>query len=367
MSIQPPVDIAVYAGQIPPSDHEVFILNYLQPLLPYSLPLYRRCQFHRKSSKPSATGEIWIAAAVKDQNATIHDGGSVDLSRISDLPWVAAHIDLTNAGQTQVWTCATWEAQHAGENGQVENVQKSPHFIVYQRLMDALFEHIRTSHVKNLSHDPPVQWQRLRDDGKIVSLPYSRSKVLFGTIAECLWTFLDSYNSSSGSTQVTRADRPYLKYIVESEVRTLRQVKAPEGLHFAPMQEQHLQTIVDRTNIPRTIETLRQLPNAGLFNSDNMPVAWGLLGKDASLSSLHTEPEYRRRGLAETIANKLMAEQISAFQDAVDSNDDAAIVYSHADVSTSNLASSKVMEKIGGKVMWRVAWIEVQLGEPMIV
>jgi len=309
---------------------------------------------------------VWVATALEDQTAADCDTGSIDLTRISRLPWIAAYIDLTNAGQTQVWTFASWEAQFAAGEDQIKDVRTSPQFHIYQRLMDTLFEHIQNFHIKRLSHEPPAQWQRIRDGGKIVSLPYSRSKVLFGTIAECLWPFLESCNSPSGSSPITRVDRPYLKYVVVTKTNALPQVKPPEGMHFDVMQEHHLQTIIDRTNIPRTIETLRQLPNIGLFDSENTPVAWGLLGKDASLSSLHTEPEYRRRGLAETVANRLIMEQITVFQDVVEPGEGDVILYSHADVSISNVASRKVMEKIKGKVMWRVAWIEVQLGEPIL-
>lgn len=350
MSTQHSAETILHTRQISKSNQDSFIQDFLRPNLPYSLPLLRRCQFHQRNDKSAGSAEIWFSGVATT------DG----LDQQTLKPWIAAHIDLTNAGQTQVWIFASWEAQYAKGDAVIDPVHDLPEYPVYQKLMDSLFEHMRDFHVRKLPQTPPAPWQRLRDGGKVLSLPYSRSKVLFGTIAECLWPFLHNHGSTSGTNQVTREDRPYFKYIFTNQTTSLLQVNGPEGLHFAPMKEEHLQTIIDRTSIPRSIETLRQLQNVGLFDVDDVPIAWGLLGKDASLSSLHTEPEYRRKGLALAIATKLISEQNVIFPDV----EEKSVIYSHADVSPSNLSSRKVMEKLGGRVMWRVAWIEVQLGEP---
>ncbi len=350
-----------------------FIRTVLKPCLPYTLPLLRRCQFHTERKHLAPNAEICLvtssasrdAGCIQPPNAL---ASSHEVGHFHSLPWLAAHIDLIPSGQTQIWTFASWEPEFSKEPNPIDAVKASPRYPVYQKLVEALFRHIRREHISKLGHDPPEQWQRLKAGGKIISEPFSKSKVLFGTIAECLWPFLDSLRTDRGDPAVSREDRPYLKYVVSSKAQC-EETSPPEGLHFAKMQDHQLQTMIDRTNIPRTLETLRQLPNVGLFDYDDRPIAWGLLGKDGSISSLHTEPEYRKQGLAERVARQLLVEQERFYCNADHSSnspyDDIAnrLVYAHADVSEGNVASRKVMEKIGGKVMWRVAWIEIDLGE----
>lgn len=325
------------------SDVQSFITKFLNPCLPYSLPLLRRCQFHEKHKHTTPHAQIWLAGT------TIADS--------VNRKWLAAHIDLTNPGQTQVWTFASWENGFADEENPAHAIRASPQFGLFKELFDRLFLYLKHDLIPQLDPSPPPGWLRLKAEGKILSEPFSTSKVLFGTIAESLWPFLAAH-------KVSREDRPYLKYIVASR-RGATGPEAPVGLHFASMDERHLQTIIDRTNIPRTLETLRQLPSIGLYTVEGVPVAWGLLGKDSSLSSLHTEPEYRRKGLAVLVAKRLLVEQAKFFHEEDTDQESGGVpsVYSHADVSDKNIASRKVMEKLGGEVMWRVAWIEIDLNE----
>jgi hypothetical protein len=91
------------------------LLRALQSYLPYSLPLYRRLQFHLRHPNPPfaqvfdafsplsplsqerLSSEQWLSHASKQESAT------------EQIPWLCSHIDLSAAGQTQVWTFANWE------------------------------------------------------------------------------------------------------------------------------------------------------------------------------------------------------------------------------------------------------------------
>lgn len=344
-------------------DLTIFLDHVLKPHLPHSLPLYRRCEYEITKSTRATGSEVWFVAAADRAPSDAHTRGSIQVTDLPlDKPWLAAYISLRNSGQTQVWTFASWEATLSRPNvaDPIDAMQSSEYCPVYQHLFFTLFRHLRTNHIPKLSHTPPAQWQRIKDEGKIVSLPFKRSKVLFGTLAECHWPFFDEYSSES-ERAVSRTDKGYLKYILRSTKASLSPVDPPPNLHFAPMKDSHLQTILDRSIIPRTIETLREIHVVGLFDDHATCVAWGMLGKDGSIGSLHTEPEYRRKGLAEAVCRRLLADQIQFF--AEDSAPAEHTVYSHADVSASNLPSRKTMEKLGCKVMWTVAWIEVDLGE----
>lgn len=340
-----------------------FVKETLKPQLPYSLPLYRRCQYHATRSSRAPHAEIWMVTA-GDQSSPglLSQQGEPTANQRDRHHWLAAYIDLSNSGQTQVWTFASWEADLGASADPASAVRELHDYPIFAGLFNALFSHIRKKHVPKLSQDPPAEWQKLKDSGKIVSLPFSRSKVLFGTLAECHWFFLDDYPTTGGQG-VSRADKGYLKHIFRSEASSLVSGSPPDTLYFAPMEEKHLQIILDRTNIPRTIETVRQLHRVGLFNEDKVPIAWGMLSKDGSISSLHTEPEYRGKGLAEVVSRRLFADQLQIFMDDTDPGAVDTVVYCHADVSAANHASTRVMEKLGGKVMWKVAWIEVELGE----
>ena len=91
------------------------LLSALQSYLPYSLPLYRRLQFHLRHPNPpfaqvfdafsplsplsqeQLSSEQWLSHASKQESVT------------DQIPWLCSHIDLSAAGQTQVWTFANWE------------------------------------------------------------------------------------------------------------------------------------------------------------------------------------------------------------------------------------------------------------------
>lgn len=348
------MDGAIQIKEGPIVDIKSFIDARLRPYLPYSLPLLRRCQFHVSQKHTSSNGEVWCADASTDNSGK-------GITAYDTTRWIAAHIDLTNAGQTQVWVFASWEKEFSPIENAHNAAKASPDYPVFEALFEALRNRMRQDHIPKLAHTPPQQWQRLKDAGKRVSEPYSRSKVVFGTVAQTLWPHLEAMNGQT----VTRTDMSYYKYIICSRRPSLLALaEPPTGFHFEPMRKDHLQNMLDRTDIPRSMETIQQLPNIALYNENDAPVAWCLLSKDASIGSLHTEPEYRRKGLAELTARRMMAEQVRLFDnDFIPEYDSEVMIWSHADVSDSNIPSQRVLEKLGGQKLWRCAWIEVDIGE----
>ena len=90
------------------------LVRKLQSQLPYSIPLLRRIQFHL--DRPiSPTARIFVAAVVDRGHGEASDGVDRWLldSQPRSQPWIAAHIDLINSGQTQVWLHASWESDAA--------------------------------------------------------------------------------------------------------------------------------------------------------------------------------------------------------------------------------------------------------------
>ncbi|CBF69640.1 hypothetical protein AN6353.2 [Aspergillus nidulans FGSC A4] len=146
-------------------------------------------------------------------------------------------------------------------------------------------------------------------------------------------------------------------------------------------------------------------------DAEEMPIAWAFLGFDGSLSSLHVEPEHRGRGLAVAVGREVMKRGVNVFGPSytfldlhsrphsnsngnssadLDSKGDRAASevrltsaldgstgaapelpvrlsqkieeeWFFADVAVGNTASRRVMEKMGGKALWDVAWIVVEV------
>jgi len=141
-----------------------------------------------------------------------------------------------------------------------------------------------------------------------------------------------------------------------------------------------------RTQIPRQDATLALLPSLALFPEEETghqaeqgpPVAWAFLGADGSLCSLHTEPEWRGRGIAKVLARKLFREggfagglhgegtelnkegKIGERTEQQDMEVDGGR-WAHADVAVDNMSSRKVMKGLGGEEAWTVVWIRVDM------
>lgn len=137
------------------------------------------------------------------------------------------------------------------------------------------------------------------------------------------------------------------------EVRTL-----PEELCFGKLREEDLAIVQARTSIPRTTRTLLSLENVGVFEkATGRPVAWTFLGLDGSLTTLHTEEEWRGKGIAKAVAAKIMREGAEGL--AVDEDGEA---WGHADVYVDNLQSESVCRSLGGEVGASILWCRIDLG-----
>jgi hypothetical protein len=131
----------------------------------------------------------------------------------------------------------------------------------------------------------------------------------------------------------------------------------PKGLQWGQLREQDIETVKARTSIPRSTKTLLSLENVGVFEEGNKPVAWTFLGLDGSLTTLHTEPEQRGKGIAKAVAAKIMRECAPGL-----AVDDMGNAWSHADVYLGNIQSESVCRSLGGKALWKDYWVRIDLG-----
>lgn len=375
------------------------LISKLHRLLPYPIPLYRRLQFHLKHPNP-ASARVFLAVASPTRPQTwLH---SPDVSPNNHkIPFLAVHIDLSCAGETQIYVFASWELP-------VENGYTRPRDEVKTSLLNALFKTLATDPTFILSspRDPPESHQLLMRTKKLVT-PYSPSKILFGALHSTAFDLIPKHAHA-------RTDPGFVKYIFtpsDDSLADTNDEQLPEGYRFGPIRDSddHLSLVLSRTVIPRTLATLRQLGSVGIFydgetyptveeaeqdqhdphtavirgsetrtareielsansvdaglvankleNINRQPVAWGFLGKDASLTSLHVEPRHRGKGLAGAVTRKLFAMQDSVFG----TEAGRSTSMGHADVYESNTPSRRVMEKLGGQSKWVVVWAEVDI------
>lgn len=143
----------------------------------------------------------------------------------------------------------------------------------------------------------------------------------------------------------------------------------PSGFEYGKVEQKDYSLIKSRTQIPRQDRTLCKLPSVAIYPTNSSsatrgPVAWGFLGLDASLTTLHVEPAYRGLGLAKSLSLKLFSDDMDIYyqHDPIPTGKDYTQErYAHADVAIDNKASQGVCESLGGKWNFEVFWIRVDL------
>ena len=362
---------AVYQSQ--PDSRVRLLLHDLHEYLPYSLPFYRRLQFHLSHPNPPYAQTFHSPAAahrtgqpLSREDDWLHHELRQDLNA-RPAPWLAAHIDLSRAGETQIWVFANWECPRDTTPNQDPGAGE----IEARRVvLQQLFETIYNAHCPQMPATPPEAWNLVKRRN-MNNLPFSRTRVLFGACHALVRLLIPQ-------AAITRVDAPYLKYLfpqncynspprAEQDCQTdAREIELPAGYRYGELQEDHLTIVLDRSHIPRSIKTLASLLGIGLFHtSQASPVSWGFLGVDGSLTSLHTEPEHRGKSLAVLLARELFRQQGEFFRTKAGGRQPARgaleVPWAHADVSRSNMRSRRVMEKVGGSVSWEDWWVEVEL------
>ncbi|KAJ5864547.1 uncharacterized protein N7529_006463 [Penicillium soppii] len=229
---------------------------------------------------------------------------------------------------------------------------------------------------------------------------------LIGSLHTGLYRLLQrsgTYTSSDSipNIRVHRFDNPpYYKYFFQkSDISIAEEPKIAAGHESADLSlpvgyrfhdregregvlSKHLDLVQSRTHIPRSKRQLASMPGVAVYQStdadvdvdtdadaDEQPIAWGFLGMDGALATLHVEPEHRGHGLAvplsKAIMRRGMAEDGVFGSRSIKLEDSQALehvgAWAHTDVSGTNKASRRVMEKIGGQVLTTVGWVVIEV------
>jgi ribosomal protein S18 acetylase RimI-like enzyme len=129
------------------------------------------------------------------------------------------------------------------------------------------------------------------------------------------------------------------------------------------MREKDIELVKARTSIPRSTQTLLSLKSVGVFEKrTNIAGAWTFLGLDGSLTTLHTEPQYRGKGIAKAVAAKIFREHAPEL-----AVDEGGVAWAHADVYKGNVQSEAVCASLGGNALWTIFWVRVDFSRAGIL
>ncbi|KAI1498258.1 hypothetical protein F5X99DRAFT_336148 [Biscogniauxia marginata] len=365
--MSPDVRIQVYTS--PPA----YLSGLLAAQLPRSLPLLRRLQFTRFPGGITPHARVLVATSSTPSSLSSpppsHSSSSSpppsSAPVVSEDHFAAAYVDLSRGPETQVWLYSSLEHYHhqqrcsTGEKNEEEEEEEEGKEGEEEAERDAE----STAQILALLREV----KRLRDttEGEVGNNDDDddddgNDTVLVGTLSSLL---RDRLRTSGVVFPFADREEVYDKWLfrerdlpdaaaaVVNEER-LKGRGGGVGWRWDKVRREDIAFMLSRTHIPRRERTIKLLPSTAIYLDDGTPIAWGFLGPDSSLSSLHCEEPYRGRGLAKAVAVKLLRDHLKDYGD-------EGIGW--ADVSPNNPASQRVCKSLGGKVGWQIFWSRIDL------
>ncbi|KAJ5198235.1 uncharacterized protein N7498_007352 [Penicillium cinerascens] len=372
------------------------ILPHLASNLPYSITCLRRIQHGQAYASPTAK----ILATFPPDSTP-------------EGPWLAARVDLFLGRQTQIVLYSSLESHTsiAPIVPVTQNDGSTPDTAVSTLAADpadldkardqllALMRYIKVHLLPEYLSSLPAESKQgaaetPTNNGVPLIPPPSPKSFLFGSLHTGLFVLLmrGGVLASPGADadllpglRIDRSDNPpYYKYFFPRGVfDTAGDAALPDGYRYhdrlgrTGVLPGHLDLVQSRTNIPRPREQLLKIPGVAVYHDgngsaegeDEMPIAWGFLGVDGAVATLHVEPEHRGKGLALVLSKQVMKQGMApdgAFGAERSGIQDEAVRakvgdWVHTEVAQYNKASRRVMEKIGGEVLTTVLWTVIEL------
>jgi GNAT superfamily N-acetyltransferase len=416
-----PSEICIYT-------HEAAtILPPLVSQLPYSTTLLRRIQ--HGIAHPSKTAHIlatfppgrtpdpstpWLAARVdlfrgRETQIFIFSSLEAEHTSIQQIDTVSDSADA-NSAAPDIHSASTSTSNHIVPEPSDRNVHLKPttqfpiaSLSASQPVLDLARAQLLAmlSHVKTILLPPYLSFlagQAPLSTTATIGVPLipapDPQAFLIGSLHTGLFSLLQrsqAYEASDplANIRVHRFDEtPYYKYffrrsIFGPEEESGISADQPENIMSLPGEyrfqdregregvlSEHLDLVQSRTHIPRSRAQLSVMPGMAVYyDGGDDPVAWGFLGVDGTLSTLHVEPEHRGRGLAISLSKAVMRRGMrddGIFGAGSIETEDAETrrrvgAWAHADVAGYNKASRRVMEKLGGQVLTTVTWAVIEL------
>lgn len=344
-------------------------LATLRPHLPVSLSLYRRLQFGRFFEETKLLTNLSLDRQQLDQPNPESTGQS-------DEPWLIAFVDRSCRPETEVWVFCSWESGAHKYNTRNNNSTSSslalPPGGKEERLLRNLLAAMKALPIPISIHQDVLDAKttQLDNDSTKDSVGLSRDDyashmldpniMLWGATHERTLPLLQQLGVAGGE-RFKAAATPNLMFTWDVDALA-EERELPEGLLWGELKQSHFALVRSRTQIPRQDRTLAILPNIGIFpdvphpqQAHRKPIAWVFVGLDASLTTLHVEPEWRGRGLAKAITKKLFREKMGLFWE------DGVTKWAHGYVIRGNKESEGMCRSLNGSSDWDVYWVRVDL------
>ncbi|KAK6829761.1 hypothetical protein PG987_010345 [Apiospora arundinis] len=371
----------------------VDVITFLTQRLPRSLPVLRLLQLG-----PRNPGTLVITTPLPLQGPV--EGGKEDDGPASVRPeqvWTMLVVDRSSHPATEIWPFSSLEMYH-GAAPHEQGPQKAA--VLPAALQDSLpfseaVLRVATSQLLSVASHIPVTWwdttgtqspaERLANVRHTPGSPYC----LFGNTHSTVATLLaraDSEQSSGGSPLILNPSVPYGKYVFPVPAPSNKQQEGssatalPEGLVWSTIGPDDYADVMAVNKIIRSPTTLAKLRSAAIREAAPRPdgrpgkaVAFAFAAGDGSVRTLHVDPAYRRRGLAKMVVARLLGmglfepprsgplatkeEDLLARKE----GDHGDITLAFAGIEESNTGSIRTFQALGGKWLWDVYWIYLDL------
>ncbi|RPA94690.1 hypothetical protein L873DRAFT_1792774 [Choiromyces venosus 120613-1] len=229
--------------------------------------------------------------------------------------WTAAFVDQSRKGATNCWPYSSLEASSVGKTTTKE--EKS---VLEKDILEIL------AYAK--AHPPQIGGLNELIVGSVHDL-----------IAEVLKT----------KTKLLYCGE-WDKYLIHIE-DVPAAFSLPEGYSLGQLRtEEQMERVCNTSTVPRYPRDMWPLRQAALFHQ-GVPISWVFKSLDGSMGALWVEEEHRGKGLGKTLMGLFLREV----------GDLVGGWVGHVDVAPSNEGSRKSVEGVGGKLAWRVWWVNVDL------
>ncbi|KAK8017004.1 hypothetical protein PG993_015193 [Apiospora rasikravindrae] len=366
----------------------VDVISFLTRRLPRSLPVLRLLQLGPKNPGTLViTTPLPLRKPAEGKEKEKQDPTTI---RPEDV-WTMLVVDRASHPATEIWSFSSLEMYH-GAAPHEKGPQKAsvlPNTLKNELPFSEEVLNTATSQLMGVISQIPVTWRDTTGTKSPAELlanvrhtpgsPYC----LFGNTHSTVAALLARADAGTGAL-VLDPSVPYGKYVfpVPAAKGEKDGPRLPEGLIWSTIGPDDYADVMAVNKIIRSPSTLAKLQSAAireaaprLEGKPGKAVAFAFAAGDGSVRTLHVDPAYRRQGLAKAVVAKLLGMglfepprggPLAASQEVLDellaqNGDQARTTLAFAGIEESNTGSIRTFQALGGKWLWDVYWIYLDL------
>lgn len=365
------------------------LITFLTRLVPYSLPLLRRLQLSpiNEESLVVSVGLPLQKLASGTESERIAEQAKRDAADPAtiqrDQLWTLALVHRHGHPSTEIWFFSSLELAHghASHERESQDADMKPEKLSLP-FTEAVQKHATLQLATILSHVPITFRQEgvdLFQQCKTFGSPGSLAGNVHSTVAALL----------AHAGLILYTSPPYGHYVYPAVVDARGTIPdgstegLPDGLIWSTIQPSDHADVMAVNKIVRSAATIAHLPSAAIRRvqpkvdgSAGKAIAFGFASGDGSLRTLHVDPDFRRKGLAKAVVQRLLNSGVfappreGAFSASMEMykqiEEPQPLAYSS--IEKSNVASIKTFEGVGAAWRWDVywAWLDIDKATRML-